>query len=291
VLVNATLISESIGLPLMLGALALALAGRRAAHPLRWAGAAGVVTGLAILDRPALGVLVVPLALAFWGRPWRRPRAALAPALALLLAGLTVAPWTVRNAVEMHAFVPVSTQSGYLLAGTYNDAVRNDPVYPGLYRPATADPKLAQLVRASKIDEVETARRLRQAARDYMRDHPRYVAQVVGWSSTRITQLSGGADYGRFALSFQGIGSGLADAATYAWYAAALLAIAGLALVRRGVGPLWFWLTPLLLLATVVVISGDTRYRLPIEPFAVLLAAAAIARGYDGVRRRSAAPR
>lgn len=71
----------------------------------------------------------------------------------------------------------------------------------------------------------------------------------------------------------------------------ALLAIAGLALTRGRVGPPWFWLTPVLLFASVVVISSDTRYRLPLEPFAVLLAALALTAAWARLRDRSAAPR
>ena len=40
---------------------------------------------------------------------------------------MTVAPWTIRNAYELHAFVPTTTQLGWALAGTYNDQARDRP--------------------------------------------------------------------------------------------------------------------------------------------------------------------
>ena len=43
-------------------------------------------------------------------------------------AALTVAPWTIRNYDTFHAFVPVSTQFGSALAGTYNSEAKADKV-------------------------------------------------------------------------------------------------------------------------------------------------------------------
>jgi hypothetical protein len=34
---------------------------------------------------------------------------------------LTIMPWTIRNANAQHAFVPVTTELGATLSGTYND--------------------------------------------------------------------------------------------------------------------------------------------------------------------------
>jgi len=58
----------------------------------------------------------------------------------------------------------------------------------------------------------------------------------------------------------------------------ALLAIAGVALGAARGTPWWLWAVPLLLFLSVIWISGDIRYRAPIEPFAVWAAAFALAR-------------
>ena len=80
------------------------------------------MAGLAILTRANGMILLVPLALIMWA-----PRRSLGPpAVLVAVALLTVAPWTIRNAVELHAFVPVTTQFGSALAGTYNDEARTD---------------------------------------------------------------------------------------------------------------------------------------------------------------------
>ena len=97
-------------------------------------------------------------------------------------------------------------------------------------------------------------------------------------------------DEDRFAYSFQGIGRLQADAATIAFWLVALLAIAGVVLGALRAAPVWLWLTPLLLYVSVIWISGDIRYRLPIEPFFVWAAAFALVAGYDRLRGRRPAP-
>jgi 4-amino-4-deoxy-L-arabinose transferase-like glycosyltransferase len=84
---------------------------------------AGVLAGLMILTRANAATLLAPLTVAVWdARPRWSWRALAPPAALVAVALLTMAPWTVRNAVEFGSFVPVSTQLGTVLAGTYNDA-------------------------------------------------------------------------------------------------------------------------------------------------------------------------
>jgi 4-amino-4-deoxy-L-arabinose transferase-like glycosyltransferase len=82
----------------------------------------GALFGALILVRPEhLGVALL-VSLLVLGRA-RRPgwREAIRPAATLLLAlAAVVAPWTIRNAVALDRFVPVSTGGGQVLfAGTY----------------------------------------------------------------------------------------------------------------------------------------------------------------------------
>ncbi len=70
--------------------------------------------GLAILGRANAIILVLPLAAAVW-KGWRPGARRCAWS-----RRLTVVPWTIRNYETFHAFVPVSTQFGTALAGTYN---------------------------------------------------------------------------------------------------------------------------------------------------------------------------
>lgn len=276
VLLSGTLLSESLGLPLVLALLALVLAYREAARPPWLAPVAGLLFALALLDRPALVMFGVPLVVALWGRPWRSRAASRAPAIAVGVAVLAVVPWTIRNAIDFHDFVPISTQSGFLVAGTYNATSDHDPVNPGAYRPASFDPALHSIVTDRSLNENEVNKKLSKAGRTYAKDHPGYVPRVLWWNGRRVLGLERPLPTTEATYEFQGIGRGYAKLALAAWYLLVLAALAGLALGAARRTPRWLWVVPLLLFASVIVISSDVRYRVPIEPFAIWLAAAAI---------------
>ena len=276
VLLSGTLLSESLALPLVLGLLVLVLAYRDEPRP-RWvAPLAGLLFALALLDRPALVMFAVPLVAGLWGRPWRSWRAARAPAIALAVAVVAIVPWTVRNAVEFHDFVPISTQSGFLVAGTYNATSDHDPVTPGAYRPASFDPALRPIVTDPALDENEMNKKLSKAGRTYAKDHPGYVPRVLWWNGLRLLGLERPLATTESAYQFQGIGKGYAKLALAAWFVVAAAALAGLGLGAARGAPWWVWILPPLLYVSVIWISSDIRYRAPIEPFVVLAAAAAI---------------
>jgi len=112
--------SETVFLLLLWAAVERSLAAD-AEGSMRTSAAAGVLFGLTTLTRE-LALYLVPIVVIWMLRPragtppsaWLRPpRAALASAGTLVLATvLTIAPWTIRNAVVFHAFIPVSTMGG-----------------------------------------------------------------------------------------------------------------------------------------------------------------------------------
>jgi len=114
--------SETVFLLLLWAAIERALAAD-ATSSWRTAAAAGALFGLATLTRE-LALYLVPLVLLWMVRPWAvgatsvgtrivLSRNRLVGAGALLLAtALTIAPWTLRNAIVFRAFIPVSTMGG-----------------------------------------------------------------------------------------------------------------------------------------------------------------------------------
>ena len=181
ILVGGAVMSEPLFDVFMLASLAAALAYRRSPHRYRWALLAGVMGGLAALTRAQALILLAPLALAVWdGRPWRG-RAALGPPVVLVLVALvTITPWTVRNARELHAFVPISTQFGSALAGTYNDSARADTQNPASWQGLRHVPDYAYLFnRVGETNEAVLEQKLRAASLHYIREHPTYVAKVA----------------------------------------------------------------------------------------------------------------
>jgi 4-amino-4-deoxy-L-arabinose transferase-like glycosyltransferase len=276
ILVGGSLMSETLFVVLVLGAVLAALQSRTAPRPLAWASGAGVLIGLAALTRPTGLVLAIPLCVAVARRsPWR-PSAALALVVAI---ALTIAPWTVRNAVQMHAFIPVSDFVGSWVAGTYNDQARADPQHPGSSQTFVA----REFDDLDGVPEVERQRELTRRGLQYAADHPDYVAQVLLHNTMRLLNLEGASWWRRQGRTMS-LPLWAADAAAYAFYVLALLALAGALTPAARRAPAWLWVAPVLLFASIIFAGSAIRYRAPVEPFLALLAALALA-GREPARR------
>jgi 4-amino-4-deoxy-L-arabinose transferase-like glycosyltransferase len=267
---GVALLSEPLFVALELAALYAVLRRRRPGGSWGWLVAAGVLCGLAILTRANGAVLLVPLCLAVWtARPRRRLRSLAAPATVVAAAALTVLPWTARNADVLHAPVPVATDLGQTLAGTYNPASaaahfrwRNTRHLPPTDAAALAHP------------EAQRSAALTRDGLRYVAAHPLAVVEASAWNTLRLLDVDRVA---RADLAGE-LRSPLLARISFAGFAAlALLAVAGLFARRLRAGPWWLWLTPLLLwLGTVPFAVNFDRFRAPLDPFLILLAALAV---------------
>lgn len=161
---------ETAFLAFALGALAVIATWDPSAGPpsVRRLLAFGLVLGLAAIIRPfavpfllALGAAVVA---AGWG--WRR--AALACAWSTLAVVMVLAPWTIRNAVRLDAFVPVSTNLGD--TACMSRFVGSDGGFAWADHEGCADPTLPDVERSSA--------NLRAAA-SFVIEHPDEEAALV----------------------------------------------------------------------------------------------------------------
>ena len=210
ILVGGAVMSEPLFAALLLGALAAALQHRRSTHRWRWVLLAGFLGGLTILTRANALVLLLPLGLAVWTvRPRFSPRALAAPAVLVVLALVTVSPWTIRNAIVFDRFIPVSTQLGSALAGTYNDQARLDKENPASWRSIRHLPEYRALyARLGEIPEPVVEDELRKRSKAYIREHPGYVGMVAWWTTRRMFEL-GGLDWSRHTASTISVGAAL----------------------------------------------------------------------------------
>lgn len=280
VFVGTPLLSESISLPLQLGALAAALQVRLGGAPLPWSAATGILLGLGVLARPTLAALAVPILVLLLtaGAPWRARL--VWTAVAGLTAVATLVPWEVRTYRAFDTFVPVSTLDGFVLAGVYNRQADDDPRDPGQWRNPTGIPAMAPYFRDATLDELELSQRLRTTATDYAIAHPGYVGRVVGWNMVRLFDLTG-PRLARASAEPLGFGPRVADIWLVSYAVVMILALAGACtrLARRA--PIGLWLVVPAVVAATVPTLGTSRYRSPIEPVIVLLAALAVTTWLD----------
>jgi 4-amino-4-deoxy-L-arabinose transferase-like glycosyltransferase len=248
----------------------------------------GVALGLAALTRgEGFLMLAIPLA-AWWGHVDRQTWLKRALVLVGVMA-LTIAPWTIRNAVELDAFVPVSNNANWTLASAHSPNANGAEVEtPPSWTPAG-------------LPEAERAQAVRRKALEWAVHHPfkelgliprRLVALNQG-SSGSIGWLNAGQDYQRelhtsSILIFRVLG----DSFGYFLLAATL---ASLVLI----GPRRLWrmhpamqaVLAYLVLCLVnygVFYYGSWRYRIPMEPFMVIVATPLLVRVWDGRRALAA---
>jgi 4-amino-4-deoxy-L-arabinose transferase-like glycosyltransferase len=287
------LYSEPLFIDLLLGAVLAALAYRRDPQT-RWVLLTGALGGLATLTR-ANAVLVLPLlALALWYPPRRRWEALAAPATALVVAALLIAPWSIRNYVVFAEWAPLSTSSGFGLAGVYNDDARTDQRFHALWRAPIIVEEYSYLYEIPELREVDIDDELGRRGREYALDHPGYVAEVSLWSTLRLLNFAeSGTATPDGIYRGRGLGVEVTPAEPIGFYVVLPFALLGIACLlrrpRRERGPLWFWLVPVALILPAVVVLGLPRYRAPAEPWLLILAALGATMAWDGLRAGGAA--
>jgi hypothetical protein len=288
---SGTLAAENLMTPLVLAAVYCGLRVRRArgrASAYGWVAGAGVLTGLATLTHENAILIVLPLIAAAWrGRPRWTIRALAAPALLIAAAALTIAPWTIRNAVVMHRFIPVSDETGITLVGTYNAASAANTQVPYKWRIFYAIPGERALIRqTSHLTEPQLGDRLQSQAVKYVGDHPLAPLSVAFHNTLRLFELEGTFAWHASAAA-QSIPTSRAGEGVVGFWIICLLALAGACTRLVRAAPKWIWWVPLLLALSVALVNVETpRFRAPVDPFLILLASAALATAAGRLTRR-----
>jgi 4-amino-4-deoxy-L-arabinose transferase-like glycosyltransferase len=240
----------------------------------RWAVLIGVVIGLGALVRgEALTWGLVPIVMWWKAVPLRTM------ALRIATVGLAVAvvltPWTIRNAQQMGAFVPLATNSSVTLWVGHNPDATGAQMYPPpefFDRFGTEHPQR----------ELESARYMRSQAIRYMFTNPGHELRMI---PLKILYLNRGDSYALQWVNAQPDGTALspqvservglvADIAYYALLTSLLLSVAVLGRelwrqpIMRGVAT--SLLTALFLFG--FLYYGNYRYRIPYTPLMVLVA-------------------
>jgi len=251
----------------------------------------GVVIGLSALTRAEgllLSVLlIVPLA---WGVKALPPRRRVMLAVVGVgTAALVVVPWTIRNAVKLDAFVPVSNNVATAVDGANCDLVYSGDQL-GLWREtfstvgdeARKRPQAEACFEGFDIerrdfDEAEVAADHRDDGLEYAREHTGRLPIVTTARWLRTWGLFRPSQQIEFE-SFEGRPEHWQRIGTQMYWVLLPLAAAGAVIVaRRRRARLWPLLsTGVLVSFTTVATYGQQRFRIAAEPALVVLAAVTI---------------
>lgn len=277
VIADGSMMSESLyGL---LIALALLLAYRLIDQPaMGTAALLGAAIGLAALTRTE-ALLLLPLLLL----PLVRRLGVGQVAVACAALVLVVAPWTVRNWIVFDQPVLISTNDSTVLAGANCPAAYSgNDIGRWIF---------FCLPRRERVNEAQEATLLRRDGIHYARDHSGRLPAVLGARFLRTWDLFQPFRLMTFKAPPQPYGA-LQKAAIVAFWLVALLAIAGLVLLRRRGRALLPLIAPLAMVTLASLIGyGDTRLRHAAEIPLIVLAAVALERGASRYRPTTSSTR
>jgi len=254
--------------------------------------AAALLLGVCTLIRPQAALLLTPAIIVVWalgGLGWRRT---LQRALALLAGILVVlTPWIIRNAVQLDAFVPLSTNTGDNLCMGFNDDASGGFM-------VAEDCETGEFYVDGPAAEVRRDGENRAAALSWALSNPTRLP-ALSWDKVRLTYVDDRD--GLRALESFGDDVFLGDSTrtavgrvmdVYFFGVLALAAVGAVLLAPRAWRDRRLDSTPLLILAVtlaglVVPIASfaDTRFKVPVAPCFALLAAVAVGAALERWRR------
>ena len=225
---------------------------------------ASLLLGCSILVRPQVLLLPFPIAAFIFFAAGRKRRGLLLAGVFLVGSFVVVAPWTIRNELRLHAFVPVST---YTWINFWDS---NNPDATGQFRmPERLLPR-EEIIRIRALPEVQQDSEWRKMAFEWIRENPGEA--VKGWIRTG-RQFVTGSD--PFVIQYYRIHGVQIPRLDERWmFFAALIALV-LALTRRrnweAIGiPL---IVVVYFMAFFSLFIASARFRVPLLAVLALLAA------------------
>jgi 4-amino-4-deoxy-L-arabinose transferase-like glycosyltransferase len=250
----------------------------------------GILLGLLSLTRPN-GMIVIGLFIA-WAivMAWQKLlswRVTVIGVLATtLIALLLIAPWTVRNYLVSHTFVPVATGDGTVLLGAYNDTVLTTATYEGGPKGTWINPLLSRpditrsypIKTCTAVCEVAREATYKNAAVQWILEHIHTMPHLLKLHFINMWQpntYEADLPIARFP-QLQSTQLVLRMMKTFPIFLY-ILAACGLAVTWwRWRELLFIYLMIVFTIAQNILYYGIPRFRAPIEPMLILLAAGAI---------------
>jgi 4-amino-4-deoxy-L-arabinose transferase-like glycosyltransferase len=249
----------------------------------------GILLGLASLERPngvaTLALFFAWLAVMLWTKVIPRRKVLQSGVVVTLLFLAFVTPWLIRNYLVAHTFVFVATGDGKVLVGAYNketdDIYFSNKVYLGTWlRPEESVPNVVKEFPAQCAAPCEVARdnAYKATALQWIKQHPKQVEDLLKlhiagmWATT-----SAEAD-----LPLNRFPGRISSILVVDWMKIitpiifALAALGFIVTLKRWRELFFIYLVILETIAECIVFYGIPRFRAPIEPLLILLAAGAL---------------
>jgi len=250
--------------------------------------AGGALTGAVALVRPTIALLV--LAFLATRLLMRCPLRKLFRDLTLVTVALVavIVPWTIRNGVALHAFVPVSTGIGPALCMSRNDEATGALDTTILVRQCSPpDQHFAPGTGDAQVNSYST-----RHAIHWVVAHPLEEVKFWWWRiDLAYRHDTSGLDQYETRMSppARRVADAISDDASFVVLGVAVVGAAIVLAGRRPPPGVFLVATTLAFAAVPAILFGDPRYRVPAEPFFAILAAVPLAYAVTGLTRRTPA--
>jgi 4-amino-4-deoxy-L-arabinose transferase-like glycosyltransferase len=242
--------------------------------------AGGAMVGIVALVRPTIALVLVALLVArVLARVPRRETLRSIGILVLVMIA-AIAPWTIRNQLRLHAFVPISTGIGPTVCVSRNDEATGKLDTDLMFRKCQPH---GHYTSPAALDVATNTYGTRRAI-DWVIAHPQQELRMWWWRTyLAFSDDSSGIGDIRSTMDprWADVLSSASDAASYV-----VLGFGAIGLVvvarRRTRGGIFVALTALALATVPIILYGDPRYRVPAEPFFAILAAAGLVAALRG---------
>jgi 4-amino-4-deoxy-L-arabinose transferase-like glycosyltransferase len=246
----------------------------------------GILLGLLSLTRPN-GMIVIVLFIIWailmaWQKllSWRVT--AKGVLTTTLIALVLIAPWTLRNYLVSHAFIPVATGDGTVLLGAYNDEILTKPDAAGSWiNPLTSRPDVSRrfpLYTCTPPCEVAREAAYKAAAIRWIRNHSSILPQLLVLHFLNMWQ----PDTHESDLPTDRFPHEISSQIVLVMmkiFPIPIFILAALGLVVtfwRWRELLFIYFMIVLTIAEVLIFYGSPRFRASIEPMLILLAAGTV---------------
>jgi 4-amino-4-deoxy-L-arabinose transferase-like glycosyltransferase len=245
---------------------------------------AGALVGLAALTRTEglllLPVVLVPAALRWGGPSWRSRATVLGAATVAVL--VVVTPWIVRNGLAFDRFVPISNNSGTLVAGA-----NCERTYTGQYRGVWRFECVTD-IDVTGLDEPAIADRYREVGFDYASDRASEVPTVMAIRVLRTFGLYEPKEQIDWE-SFEGRDIPWQTRGHRMFLVLLPLSVIGTVVLIRARRAWWPLVGPVAIVVFTTAIGyGNQRFRILAEPGILILAAVAMVTGVQAIRHYTA---